>query len=200
MIMMRSLEFLRRFQVLLASFSRDRGGVGAIEFAFIAPILLVLYIGAVEVSVAMSVNKKLARASSTVADLITQGDETSPQALTGMVNVAQSVLAPYDPDPVEMVITGIAIDADGKATIAWSWRPSGDGGAAVYEEGDEVKIPKNLLIADTFLVRSELDYHHAMITSFPFTGSTLTGIDMNKTYYLRPRLGDRVDCDDCAES
>lgn len=182
----------------LASFSRDRRGVGAIEFAFIAPILLVLYIGAVEVSVAMSVNKKLARASSTVADLITQSNQTEKNKLTAMVSVAQSVMAPYDPDPVEMTITGIEISADGTATVAWSWRPNSGTGEGVYTVGQEVEdLPENLLIADTFLVRSQLDYHHAMITSFPFTGRTLTGIDMSKTYYLRPRLGDEVACTDC---
>ena len=47
----------------------NQSGVGAVEFALIAPVLIMLYMGSLEVSVAMSVNKKLARAASTVADL-----------------------------------------------------------------------------------------------------------------------------------
>lgn len=182
---------------ILARLKGDRRGVGAIEFAFIAPLMVVLYIGAVEVSVAMSVNKKLARASSTVADLITQGSSTNRTELTKMVNVARSIMAPYDPDPAAIVLTGIEIGAGGTPTIVWSWKPNNGTGERAYTVGVETSVPENLKVPDTFLVRSEIDYRHSMITSFPFTGRTMTGIDMQKTYFLRPRVGSEVDCTNC---
>lgn len=182
---------------MLRRFLRERRGVGAIEFAFIAPVMIVLYIGAVEVSVAMSVNKKLARASSTVADLLTQETATDKAKLMNMVNVAKSIMAPYPHDPVGVVVTGIAIDGSGTATVDWSWKPNSGTGEVAYQAGSETDIPDNLRIPDTYLVRSELTYRHEMITSFPFTGETMTGIDMGKTYHLRPRIGAEVDCTDC---
>ncbi|VVT30770.1 TadE/TadG family type IV pilus assembly protein [Rhizobium sp. EC-SD404] len=182
------------FRGLLRRLRGDRSGVGAIEFAFIAPVMIVLYIGAVEVSVAMSVNKKLARASSTVADLITQKQSVTRDDLKSMNTVAQSIMSPYDPTPVAMKVTGIWVGADLVPKVEWSWKPNAGNGEAAYQVGSVADIPENLKIANTFLLRSEIDYRHDMITSFPITGQTMTDIDMGKTYHLRPRIGERVTC------
>jgi Flp pilus assembly protein TadG len=186
-----------RLSGILSRLRGDRRGVGAIEFAFIAPVMIVLYIGAVEVSVAMSANKKLARASSTIADLITQGGQTDKSELTKMVNVGSSVMAPYDPAPLAIRVTGIEIDANGVARIKWSWKPNNGTGERAYVNGAEINIPNNFRVPNSFLVRSEVDYRHDMITSFPITGKTMTGIDMSKTYHLRPRVGSEVTCTNC---
>src|SRR5690606_2817181 len=99
----------------------DRSGVGAVEFALIAPVLIVLYMGSLEISVAMSVNKKLARASSTVADLVTQDESVDKTFLKSMVNVAESVMMPFRTDGMKIKITGIAIDDTGVGKATWSW-------------------------------------------------------------------------------
>jgi Flp pilus assembly protein TadG len=145
----------------------------------------------------MSVNKKLARASSTVADLLTQEREASREKLMTMVNVAKSIMAPYPYEPVRLVVTGIDVDEDGNATVDWSWKPNDGTGEPAYQQGSNTDIPDNLRIPDTYLVRSEITYDHEMITSFPFTGETMTGITMGKTYHLRPRIGSEVVCEDC---
>ena len=85
----------------------DRDGVGAVEFALIAPVLIVLYMGSLEVSVAMSVNKKLARAASTVADLVTQSETVDKTYLGTMLNVAQSVMTPFRSDAIKVKITDL---------------------------------------------------------------------------------------------
>lgn len=182
---------------LLRRLKRDRRGAGAIEFAFLAPVLIVLYIGAVELSVAMSVNKKLGRATATVADLVTQGGAVNKAYLRSMVDVAKGVMAPYDPDPVQLTVTGISIDENGSATVDWSWRPNGSGDETPYEAGEAVDLPENLLVPETYLVRSEISYRHSMITSFPITGESMAGIDMGKTYHFRPRIKDRIECQGC---
>ncbi|MBE0692234.1 MAG: pilus assembly protein, partial [Aquamicrobium sp.] len=50
----------------------DRRGVAAIEFAFIAPLLLMLYFVTMEVAQGIETNKKVSRVGSMVADLVTQ--------------------------------------------------------------------------------------------------------------------------------
>ena len=47
---------LTKLSNALRAFRGNREGVGAVEFAIIAPVLIVLYIGSLEVSVAMSAN------------------------------------------------------------------------------------------------------------------------------------------------
>ena len=186
-------DIASRFQLLRS----DRKGVGAIEFAFIAPVLIILYIGALEVSVAMSVNKKLARASSTVADLVTQAETINKAGLVDMVAVARSVMAPYNSEGLGVRVSAIKIGPDKVARIDWSWEANEGTGTQPYIEDSVTDIPDNLLIENTSLLRSELTFEHDMITSFPITGQTMTSIDMGKTYHLRARLGDSVDCSNC---
>jgi Flp pilus assembly protein TadG len=175
----------------------DRRGVGAIEFALVAPVLVVLYIGSLEVSVAMSVNKKLARATSTVADILTQGSSTTKDELTTMVGVAHSIMAPFDPAPVDIRISNIRIDEDGVARVAWSWKPNGNNGEIAYLVNSLTDVPDTMRTPNTYLLRTEIDYRHSMITSFPITGRTMTGIDMSKTYHLSSRIGTHVACGNC---
>lgn len=173
----------------------DRAGAGAVEFALIAPVLIVLYMGSLEISVAMSVNKKLARASSTVADLITQESSVNKAYLASMVNVAQSVMTPFKSDGVRIKVTGVGIDASGKPLAAWSWQ---DDGSRPYAVGSEQSLPADLTIANTFLIRTELEFDHDLLLIMPgLSDVELRTINMKKTYHLRQRLGASIPCSDC---
>ncbi|TDH37919.1 pilus assembly protein [Pseudohoeflea suaedae] len=192
-----SAGFLTRLNAAFRRFRGDRDGVGAVEFALIAPFLIVLYIGSLEVSVAMSVNKKLARASSTVADLVTQQETVDKAYLASMVNVAQSVIAPFKTSTLKVKITAIRIDASNKATVAWSWK---DDGSPVQPKGSAVSVPSQLNIASTFLVRAQLnlDYDVFLLASDE-DGSQTRHLNMGKTYHLRPRvISGSITCTDCS--
>ncbi|MCC0052297.1 MAG: pilus assembly protein [Rhodobiaceae bacterium] len=173
----------------------DRSGVGAVEFALIAPVLIVLYMGSLEISVAMSVNKKLVRAASTVADLVTQDDSVDKAFLASMVNVAQSVMTPYRSDGMKIKITGIAIDATGVGKATWSWQQDN---TRPYTIGSVQTLPKDLAIPNTFLVRSEIEFDHKLLLIMPdIQDIDIRTLNMKKTYHLRQRIGDSVTCSNC---
>lgn len=174
---------------------RSRTGAGAVEFALIAPVLIMLYIGSAEISVAMSVNKKVARASSTVADLVTQKQTIDKTFLDSMIGVATSIMAPYHESPVKLRITGIKIDTGGNAKVDWSWDQDGN---APYTKGATATVPDDLKIADSYLVRAELDYDHTLLLMVPGADNLqVNALTLSKTYYLRPRIGDSVACTGC---
>ena len=173
----------------------DRSGVGAVEFALIAPVLIVLYMGSLEISVAMSVNKKLARASSTVADLVTQDDSVDKALLNSMVNVAQSVMMPFRTDGMRVKITGIAIDGSGVGKATWSWQ---EDNSRPYTVGSTQTLPKDLAIPNTFLVRTEIEFDHKLLLIMPdIQDIDVRTLNMKKTYHLRQRIGDSVSCSNC---
>lgn len=175
----------------------DRKGVGAVEFAFVAPILVVLYIGAVEMTVALSVDTKVSRAGNITLDLITQATTTSKDELDDMEDVAASILAPYTAADVELVYTAITINPAGDAaTVTWSWASDGLTPPTVGEDITS-EIPDSLMIANAFYVRGEIDNTHNFITSIPFTGRTMSSLDLTETYFMRPRLGTAITCSDC---
>jgi Flp pilus assembly protein TadG len=43
----------------ISRFARDRRGVSAVEFAFVAPVMIGLYLGCVEVSDGVAVDRKV---------------------------------------------------------------------------------------------------------------------------------------------
>tara|TARA_R110002020_G_scaffold266265_2_gene481179 strand:+ start:3098 stop:3670 length:573 start_codon:yes stop_codon:yes gene_type:complete len=173
----------------------DRSGVGAVEFALIAPVLIVLYMGSLEISVAMSVNKKLARAASTVADLVTQDDEVKKEFLNSMVNVAQSVMTPFHSDGIKVKITGIAIDGSGVGKTTWSWQ---EDNTKPYAVGSTQALPTDLAMPNTFLVRTEVEIDHDLLLVMPgIQDIDMRTLHMKKTYHLRQRVGNKVDCLDC---
>ena len=58
----RTSQFLRRF-------GRDRRGASAIEFALIAPLMLGLYIGCVEISDGVAADRKVTLTAGALANL-----------------------------------------------------------------------------------------------------------------------------------
>ena len=64
----RTLDFARCYR-------KDKQGVAAIEFAFIVPIMFLMFVGAVELSQAITVDRRVTQVASSVADLgCPQGD------------------------------------------------------------------------------------------------------------------------------
>ncbi len=186
---------LTKLSNALRAFRGNREGVGAVEFAIIAPVLIVLYIGSLEVSVAMSANKKVARASSTVADLVTQNSTIDKAFLQTMMDVSQSVISPFKTTGLSIKITGITIDSSKNAKVAWSWK---NGGTEPYARNSEVTVPSQLKIPSTFLVRSEVQMDYNLLLALPGVGGIETKhLKLGKTYHLRQRLGDTVSCTDC---
>ncbi len=185
---------MTEIQQKTGNFLRDNRGVGAIEFAFIAPIMVLLYFGAVEITVALSVDTKVSRAGNLTLDLVTQSQNVSRNDLNAMVDMASSVLAPYTDDNIDLRFTGIQVNAAGTAQITWSW---GNVIQRPYVVGSNPNIPANLLIPNAFYVRGEIVNKHNFLRSFPIMGRDVASLNLNETYYMRPRLGSNVNCSNC---
>jgi Flp pilus assembly protein TadG len=179
----------------LRSFLQDRSGVGAIEFAILAPVLIALYIISLELTLAIVTDTKVSRAGNITLDLITQDTETSKTDLAGMADVAASILSPFSANNVTLIYTGIEVDDDGDPEIDWSWSSATDG--RVYQNGDDVDIPEGLKIAGAYYVRVEISNPYNFLTTLPLINTDVTSITMAETYYMRPRAGADLDCTDC---
>jgi Flp pilus assembly protein TadG len=189
----------------LARFGRDRRGIAAIEFAFIAPILLAMYFLTMEVSQAIETNKKLSRVGSMVADLITQQGSVTKSDLDAIMKIADTTLLPYHRSTPNIYITGISIGGDPlKATVAWSRKMVAGAYAANEAKNKETAVPASLMIPNSFLVRvvSDLDYKPVIQWAAEDRGllgmsAAFSSLSMGETYYLRPRMTPTITCSDC---
>ncbi|OHV15823.1 pilus assembly protein TadE [Methylorubrum extorquens] len=95
----------RRAAAATHAFGRAEGGVSAIEFAFIAPVLVILFIAAIEIPRAIATNNRLAQATIAMADLASKNDYAD---INDVFAAAQVVAAPYS-----LAGTGIVLTAGG---------------------------------------------------------------------------------------
>lgn len=196
----------RRLKAAARGFTKARGGVAAVEFAFIAPVLLSLYFVSMEVSQAIEVNKKVGRVGSMVADLITQQQAVSKSEVDAILKIGESILQPYNRSKGKIIITAIQVtDEDTpKVEVVWSRKLENGGASAALAAGSTVTIPEKLKIRDTFLVRVESELSYAPVITWAAgqkqvlgLAAAFDGIAMQERYYLRPRMSPTVPCADC---
>ena len=197
---------IRRQTARIGGFLKNRRGVAAVEFAFIAPVLLSLYFVTMEVSQGIETNKKVGRIGSMVADLITQQSETTKSQLDAIMKIGEAILQPYNRSRPTITVTAIEItdEASPKVKVAWSRKLTNGGTGSGPAKGSLTTVPDKLKIKGTFLVRvtSELAYTPVITwTADQKTALGLAaafdGIAMEEIYYLRPRMTPQIDCDDC---
>jgi Flp pilus assembly protein TadG len=190
----------------LASLFRDRRGVAAIEFAFIAPILLALYFVTMEVAQAIETNKKVGRIASMVADLITQQQSVSRTDVDAIMQIGAAIIQPYNRTTPSIFVTAIEIsnEASPKAKVAWSRKLVNGAASADVAKGQPISVPEKLLIAGTFLVRVEAQLDYRPVITYTANQKAALGlsaafdnIDMGETYHLRPRMTTLILCGDC---
>lgn len=175
--------------------ARDRQGVGGVEFAIIAPMLIVLYLMAFELTMGLSVAKKTSMASSTVADLVARQEKVNKAFLTTMSDVSGAIFVPYPSNNLLIKVSAIRIDSAKAAKVAWSWSTTG---VAPYAVGSDAPVPTDMLVENTFLIRSELSVSHELMMYLPgLSGTQAKNLTLAREFYFRQRLGSEVTCTDC---
>lgn len=184
----------------------DRRGVAALEFALIAPLLLSMYFLTMEVGQGIEANKKIGRAASMVADLVTQQQTTTKEDLNAILNIGSAILQPYNRSKPTIVITAIEVtdETTPKVKVVWSRKLSNGTYSVDAAAGSITTVPSALRIKGSFLIRvqSSLTYYPVITWAAGDKGTLgLTAafdkLSMNETYYLRPRMTQSISCSNC---
>ena len=70
-------------------FVGDQDGVSAVEFALLLPLMLTLYLGGVEVSQAVSADRKTMLVAHSIGDIISQYSCVTSSDMTNIFSVGQ---------------------------------------------------------------------------------------------------------------
>src|SRR3954467_14439776 len=168
----------------LGRLAGDERGVSAVEFALLLPLMLTLYLGAVEVSQGIGADRKVTLTARTICDLVSQVSSIGNSDMTNALNASSAVMAPFPVGNLKVTVTSVKIDATGKATVDWSDTLNGTARA----KGSVVTLPAALNVANTSLIWSEVQYTYKPVMGYVVTG-TLT---LKDQIYMRPRLSDSV--------
>jgi Flp pilus assembly protein TadG len=86
----------------------DSRGIAAVEFAFIVPIMLVMFIGAVELSQAITVDRRVTQVASSTADLVARKETSINNGeITDILRIGGFILAPFDQSPLQVVVRNV---------------------------------------------------------------------------------------------
>ena len=186
--------------------ARDRRGAAAIEFAFIAPVLLSLYFVTMEVAQGIEANKKIARVASMTADLLTQQQTLSKSEVEAIMRIGEAILQPYNRTKPTITVTAITITDENtpKVKVLWSRRLTNGSFGAGLTKDSITTVPEKLKVRNSFLMRveSQLNYKPVIVWTAQEKAAlglaaAFDNISMEENYYLRPRMSTSIPCSDC---
>ncbi len=168
----------------IARLLRNDDGLAAIEFAIILPVMLLLSMGAIELTDALAARRKVTLASSTLSDLIAQQREVDDAYADNAFTAVSMIMEPFSGEGLASVVSSIVVDKDLNAKVAWSIARH----TAPLEKENSYTLPAELRVANSSVVIAQVGYSHS-----PMLGYVLTGaIRMSETTYARPRVASQI--------
>jgi hypothetical protein len=169
-------------------FGVDVRGIAAVEFAFIAPILLVMLIGAVEITRAVSIDRRLSVVTNMIADLVSREDKLSGADVEAIYDIAEQVMAPFDASDLKLSIIPVMSAPDNASnTLVYSSttnRPSYNGGA-VPAKCQAYALATGLMQKNEGVIVVESSYAFTPL----FLGYVMNAHDWTKKAIAKPRKG-----------
>jgi len=181
-------------------FSTDADAVAALEFAIVAPFMLLLYIGGIELANGMAINVKVSATAHSVTDMVTQNTSLSTAQMQNILTGATAIIAPYPVNNgssslLSVTVSEISSDANGNLTLQWSQSYNGTSFGPGRTNLTNLTVPTSLngTVGNannpnnqndqvSFIV-GEVSYAYA-----PNLGYTISGtVNLKDSYWLFPR-------------
>jgi len=196
---MMSLRRLSRLVTLKAfgrRFAEDGRGVSAIEFALIAPILILLYLGMAELTLGMMASRRVSHLAATVGDLAAQSQTLTPTNISDLWTIGSNMLDPFPTGTaLKIRVASVTMQKNGKATVDWS-QPSN--WTKLTNDDTEIKAITTAQIAtDESLILTEVEYAYDSPLHSPLADFFKSGTVFKETYMHHPRNGSVVTCPLC---
>ncbi len=172
-------KWLREHATLRRAFGRDTGGVSAIEFAFIFPVMITMYMGAVDISQVLTADRKITTLASTAADLVAQAESVDANEMADIYAAAAEIVAPFSSTDLSIVVTSIELDENDDPTVGWS--NAYNGSPRTSTSG--VTIPNGMIEAGGSVILAEVTYLYDSILT-EFVGQNF---ELDDAFFLRPR-------------
>ncbi|MEQ1819446.1 MAG: TadE/TadG family type IV pilus assembly protein [Terricaulis sp.] len=170
----------------LRRFVRENKGVAALEFAIIAPLLMVpLLLGSVDLIDVMGANKRAQNAAASLADVVARDTEISNAELTSLWRGLDVLMYPNLSGAMEIRISSISIVNASTARVVWS---EGHGGMSGRTVNSNVSLDSRMMVVGSSVIMVESIYKYDAPLGFLFQNQ----VRMSHTAYRRSRLVDPI--------
>lgn len=159
---------------------RNEQGISAVEFAFIAPVMVLLYFGCVELSFLMRADRKVSATAASLGDLTARLAMATDGDMRELYNAAGVLMQPYPVADARIRITSVVDNGNGEKRVAWS---EAHNVAPRAVNSLVTTIPDGIVPSPGSIIFTEVEYDYqsslGFILSEPMT--------MKDRFYLRPR-------------
>jgi hypothetical protein len=160
--------------------------VSAVEFALIAPVMVLIYFGGIELSFLMEADRRVTTVSSTIGDLTSRATALNTDEVGDIFAASNQLILPLDPNTAQLRITSLIADADGTVTVDWSE------GCRIQARspGSSVEdLPNDIVPALGSIIMAEVSYNYqSNIQYLPVTKN----VNLEDRFFLRPRRTDII--------
>ncbi|MBU6373404.1 MAG: pilus assembly protein [Alphaproteobacteria bacterium] len=122
---------------LLRSFARDTRASAGVEFALIAPGMIAMLFGMIEVNELIIANNRTLMVASSVADVASRSTSIKDADVSGLFEAAGTVMYPGSKDSLKLRLSSVAVTGAGKGTVQWSDARS----YSPYSPGSNLTLP-----------------------------------------------------------
>jgi Flp pilus assembly protein TadG len=176
--MMRPFARTRRFL-------RDRGGLAAVEFAFVAPILILAYFGVAELCGAMLAQRKTSHVASAIGDLTAQYSAPAVSDINNFFAAGQTIMTPSSTTTLKMRISAVGANSSGVTTVLWS---CGSNWTPLAKTTPETLPQTNMIAAGQSVIMAEAQYTYTSPVAYLLPSA----FTYSNVFYLRPRIVDPI--------
>lgn len=184
----RTLDFAR-------SYRKDKQGVAAIEFAFIVPIMFLMFVGAVELSQAITVDRRVTQAASSVADLAARKETSITQSeMDDIMKIGGYIMAPYNQAPMQVIVRNVSSSSTDATKTKQSWQCTFSAAGANPTPvcacmNETYSLPPGLVTTTDSVVVAEVNYTYTPLVFDYFLNRALSsGTGGPGTYTLSERI------------
>ena len=169
----------------LRAFATAQAGASAVEFALIAPLLIMFYFGMAETCQLMMAQRRVSHSAAAMADLITQGGQLDSKERDDIYKAGKLIMAPFPVTGMRVRITSV-IRLNGRTEVRWSEATGAGMTPKAPREPITVKTPLTQDGDSVVLAEVEFDHESAI-------GYALPGVMKLKHFAeLRPRRTNEV--------
>lgn len=175
---------------LIKKYLLDREGIAAIEFVFVAPIMIGMYFGLAEISTAISADRRISHATNVAGDLTTQAAVITAADM-GEVMTATTLVMGVPTNrlsAIKMEIASFSRDVSGAVVPLGTATLNGP-----FPKTFNADQLDKLILSDTsgvVVARVSYDYEPLKLQYFN------TNITLDETFLLKPRKSATVVFDD----
>ena len=170
----------RRAQRSRTGLLHNRSGLAAVEFALILPLMVMLYLGSVEVGQAIAIDRMVTLTATTLTNVVTQYTTISASTdIPDILGASASILTPYAASNAKVVLSSVVIDVNGNATVVWSKAQNG----AARVAGSSITVPSGMATPNSSLVLGEVSYAYSPVIDI----LTLGPFSLSESIFMVPR-------------